>query len=154
MPKRKTNTVNPSTEQDDGRGETTAGYFRRVFAEHPEWLEGPSNADVFARWLQDHPGHAEVPEKIKQSLFNIKSVLRKERRKKRGGKKKGQQPAETPAAAAPAPRKRVHGLESLELVIDDCLTRARKMDKEGLADVIGFLRQARNAVVRKLGEQP
>jgi hypothetical protein len=151
MPKRKTSTANPSTEHTNGPGESTAGYFRKVFGEHPEWLAGPSNTDVFARWLQDHPGHAEVPEKIKQSLFNTKSVLRKESRKKRGRRKKGQ-PAAATAATAVAPRKRVHGLESLELAIDDCLTRAREMDSEGLAEVIRSLRQARNAVVWKLGE--
>jgi hypothetical protein len=153
MPKRQTSAASPPTEQDNGRGETTAGYFRRVFAEHPEWLAEPSNTDVFARWLQDHPGHAEVPEKIKQSLFNIKSVLRKELRKKPGRRKKEQQPAGATAAAAPTPRKSVRGLESLELAIDDCLTLARKTDREGLADVIGLLRQARNAVVWKLGER-
>jgi hypothetical protein len=151
MPKRKTSTANPSTEQTNGPGETTAGYFRQVFAEHPEWLAGNSNADVLARWLADHPGHAEVPEKIKQNLANIKSVLRKQGRQKRGRRKK-EQAAEATAAAVAAPRKRVHGLESLELAIDDCLTRARQMDKDGLADVIGLLRQARNAVVWKMGE--
>ena len=151
MPKRKPSPVNPPTGQPNGPGETTAGYFRRVFAEHPEWLAGPSNTAVFARWLEDHPGHAAVPEKIKQNLANIKSVLRKQGRKKRGRRKK-EQPAEATAAAVTAPRKRVHGLESLELAIDDCLTRARKMDREGLADIIGFLRQARNAVVWKMGE--
>jgi hypothetical protein len=150
MPKRKTSTTTPPPAPTNGPGETTAGYFRRVFAEHPEWLEGQSNADVLDRWLQDHPGHADVPEKIKQSLSNIKSVLRKHGRKKRGRRKK-EQPAEVTAAVA-TPRKSVRGLESLELVIDDCLTRARKMDKDGLTDVIGFLRQARNAVVWKLGE--
>jgi hypothetical protein len=151
MPKRKTSTANPSTGHTNGPGETTAGYFRKVFGEHPEWLAGKSNADVLARWLADHPGHAEVPEKIKQNLANIKSVLRKQGRKKRGRRKK-ERPAEATAATAVAPRKRVHGLESLELAIDDCLTRARQMDKEGLADVIGLLRQARNAVVWKMGE--
>jgi hypothetical protein len=150
MPKRKTSTANPSTGQTNGPGETTAGYFRRVFGEHPEWLAGKSNADVLDRWLADHPGHAEVPEKIKQNLANIKSVLRKQGRKKPGRRKK-EQAAEATAAVAP-PRKRVHGLESLELAIDDCLTRARQMDKEGLGDVIGLLRQARNAVVWKMGK--
>ena len=152
MAKRKTSTANPSTEQTNGPGETTAGYFRKVFGEHPEWLAGPSNADVFARWLQDHPGHAEVPEKIKQNLFNIKSILRKQGRKKPRRKKKEGQAGEVTTITVAAPRKRVHGLESLELAIDDCLTRARQMDKEGLADVIGLLRQARNAVVWMLGE--
>ena len=152
MPKRKTSTANPPAETTNGPGESTAGYFRRVFGEHPEWLAGKSNADVLARWLADHPGHADVPEKIKQNLANIKSVLRKQGRKKRGRWKK-EQPAETGGAATiTAPRKSVRGLESLELAIDDCLTRARQMDREGLADVIGLLRQARNAVVWKMGE--
>ena len=151
MSKHKRSTVHPSTEPTNGPGETVAGYFRRVFAEHPEWLAGKSNADVLTRWLADHPGHAEVSEKIKQNLANIKSVLRKQGRKKRGRRKK-EQPAEATAAAVTAPRKSVRGLESLELAIDDCLTRARQMDKEGLGDVIGLLRQARNAVVWKMGK--
>jgi hypothetical protein len=153
MAKRKTSTANPSTDQTNGPGETTAGYFRQVFTEHPEWLAGKSNADVLARWLEDHPGHPEVPEKIKQNLANIKSVLRKQGRKKRGRRKKEGQPAEaTAVSTVPTSRKSVRGLESLELAIDDCLTGARQMDQEGLADVISFLRQARNAVVWKLGE--
>jgi len=139
-------------EQTNGPGETTAGYFRKVFAEHPEWLAGKSNADVLARWLADHPGHAEVPEKIKQNLANIKSILRKKSRKKRGRRKKEGQAGEVTTTTVAASRKSVRGLESLELAIDDCLTTARMMDSEGLADVIGFLRQARNAVVWKLGE--
>jgi hypothetical protein len=49
---------------------------------------------------------------------DIKSVLRAKRRKKRGRRKK-EQVAEAPAATVAA-RKRVHGLESLELAIDDC----------------------------------
>jgi hypothetical protein len=91
-----------------------------------------------------------VPEKIKQSLFNNKSVLPKQFRKKRGRRKK-EQPAEVTSTVA-APRKSGRGLESLELVIDDYLTLARKMDREGLADGIGLLRQARNAVVWKMGK--
>jgi hypothetical protein len=150
MAKRKTEEMTPVAQRTNGPGESTAGYFRKVFGEHPEWLAGKSNADVLARWLADHPGHAEVPEKIKQNLANIKSVLRKQGRKKRG-RRKQKQAAEATAAVA-TPRKRVHGLESLELAIDDCLTRARQMDQDGLADVIGLLRKARNAVVWKMGE--
>jgi hypothetical protein len=43
------------------------------------------------------------------------------------------------------------GLEALEERIDDCLTVAKHMDREGLDDVIRLLRNARNAVVWKLG---
>jgi hypothetical protein len=153
MAKRQTDrpTATPSAQpqQTNGTAETVAGYFRRVFAEHPEWLEAESNDAVYARWLQDHPEHSEVPVKIKQSLYNTKSVLQQQRKK--GGrrkKKKKEQAAERTAA----PRKRAAGLEALELAVDDCLSLARKMDSEGLADVIGFLRQARNAVVWKMGE--
>jgi hypothetical protein len=152
MAKRQMNTANPSQGQTNGPGETTAGYFRKLFTEHPEWLKGRSNEAVLDRWLQDHPGFAKVPEKIKQNLSNVKSVLRQKLRKKPGRRKKEEQPAEGTAAAVAAPRVSVRSLESLELAIDDCLMAARKMDGEGLANVIGFLRQARNAVVWKLGE--
>jgi hypothetical protein len=91
--------------------------------------------------------------KIKQSLFNIKSVLRQQHGKKSGRRKKKKRAARETAAPAAAPRKRAAGLEALELAIDDCLSLARKLDSEGLADVIGFLRQARNTVVWKMGEQ-
>jgi hypothetical protein len=37
-------------------------------------------------------------------------------------------------------------------MIDDCLTAAKKMDREGLDDVIRLLRNARNGVVWKLGQ--
>src|SRR5262249_4206917 len=116
MAKRKTGQMTAApAEHTNGPGETAAGYFRRAFAAHQQWMEAESNADAYARWLQDHPGHTEVPVKIKQSLFNTKSVLRKELRKKRGRRKKEPQPAEAAAAAVTAPRKSVRRLESLEL---------------------------------------
>jgi DNA-binding MurR/RpiR family transcriptional regulator len=43
------------------------------------------------------------------------------------------------------------GLEALEEQIDDCLTVAKHMDRDALDDVIRLLRNARNAVVWKLG---
>jgi hypothetical protein len=40
----------------------------------------------------------------------------------------------------------------LEEHIDDCLTVAKLLDREGLGHVIRLLRQARNEVVWKLGQ--
>src|SRR4051812_6761144 len=62
-----------------GKGESIAGYFRKVFEEDPKLLKQRSNDALLARWLADHPGHGEVPQKVKVGLQNIKSVLRKER---------------------------------------------------------------------------
>ena len=50
------------------------------------------------------------------------------------------------------PRKAVRGLDRLEEQIDECLSLAKYLDREHLADVISLLRKARNAVVWKLGE--
>jgi hypothetical protein len=130
--------------------ETISGYFRKVFAENPKLLETRSNQELLQRWLRDHPGETEVPGRVKVGLSNIKSVLRKQR-KKRGGKK----PAATATSAADgpaAPRPAARGLEQLEEGIDDCLTLAKNLDREGLASVITLLRRARNEVVWKLGE--
>ena len=136
-------------------GETVSGYFRRIFKENPQLLGVKSNAELLGRWLADHPGYAEVPPNVKANLANIKSVLRKKRRK--GGRpKKSEQAA--PAGigivvleAKPA-KIAVKGLEALEEQIDDCLTQARVLDRDGLLDVIVMLRRARNAVVWKLGQ--
>jgi hypothetical protein len=43
-------------------------------------------------------------------------------------------------------------LEVLEEQIDDCLSFAKRLDKDGLADVIGLLRRARNGVVWMAGQ--
>jgi hypothetical protein len=147
---------------DNGQaeGETISGYFRKVFAENPRWLDTRSNDQLYARWLRDHPGEKEVPERVRQNLSNIKGVLRKQGRRKVGRPKKTTQPAQTTAApisasaAAPvqAPRKIVKGLDTLEEHIDDCLSLAKNLDREGLANIIILLRRARNEVVWKMGE--
>jgi len=108
--------------------------------------------DVLARWLKDHPGETEVPEKVRQNLSNVKSVLRKTHRKRPGRPKKDGPPSEPTSALAAAPRKGVRGLESLEEQIDECLTLAKNLDREGLSSVINLLRRARNEVVWKMGE--
>ena len=70
-----------SPEGGDGK-ESTAGYFRKVFEEKPQWLNERSNKKLLKRWLADHPGQTEVPTSVKANLANLKSVLRSKRRSK------------------------------------------------------------------------
>jgi len=145
-----TNGAPAAESPNDGgaEGETIAGYFRRIFAEKPRLLRQRSNKEVFARWLKDHPGHDKVPANVKTGLQNIKSVLKKK------GKAQTQSSEPKPAQASqPALRRTsVRGLDALEFQIDECLTLAKTLDRDGLQAVIGLLRQARNQVVLRLGE--
>jgi hypothetical protein len=131
-------------------GETISGYFRKFFAENPKLLKERSNDELLRRWLADHPGHSEVPEKVKKNLANVKSVLRKKRRKK-GGSPPGAEPTAVVGALA-KPKSTTRGLETLEEQIDDCLSLAKRLDREGLGDVIALLRRARNGVVWMTGQ--
>src|SRR5262249_8628912 len=102
---------------------------------------------------KDHPKVKEVPDRVKSILFNVKSKLRKKLGAKRGRPRKDGQPAveRQPAQATPVRRPAARGLESLEAQIDDCLTLAREIDREGLEAVIDLLRKARYGVVVKQG---
>ncbi len=143
--------LNNASKPDQG-GESVSAYFRKIFDENPKLLKGRSNEELLKRWLADHPDHKEVPEKIKNNLANVKSVLRKKQRKQ-GGRPKAEQPEAVAAVSEVArPKLAPKGLEALEEQIDDCLTAAKLLDREGLADVIGLLRRARNAVVWKAGQ--
>lgn len=130
-----------------GDGENISGYFRKIFAENPKLLGKRSNDEIVHRWEVDHPGQ-KANERVRQNLSNIKSVLRKKRRKKRA---KVAQPA-VAAVASTVVKPSHRGLESLEEHIDDCLTAARNLDREGLESVIKLLRRARNEVVWKIGQ--
>jgi len=68
----------------DGSGISIQGYFRPIFQENPELLKERSNESLYQMWLNDHPGESVVPEKVKQSLSNLKSILRKKLSTKRG----------------------------------------------------------------------
>jgi len=127
-----------------GDGQTVSGYFRKIFKARPSLLWGKSNAEVLERWQHDHPGEDGVPTRIKQSLSNIKSVLRHQGRKKRG-----RRPAGAPTATTATPGRK---LETLEEYIDECLTMAKNLGRDKLEDVIKLLRRARNEVVWKLGQ--
>ena len=138
-------------------GETTSGYFRRVFKENPHLLVTRSNSELLSRWLTDHPGQKEVPKNVHKNLAKIKGVLRHKGRKKLAKPKTVEQNGVAPVVqAVSTPLKPVKfaskGLEGLEEQIDDCLTVAKHMDRDGLDDVIRLLRNARNGVVWKLGQ--
>jgi hypothetical protein len=133
-------------------GETIAGYFRKVFAETPKLLKMRSNAPLLERWLADHPGEKEVPQSVKNSLSNLKSVLRSKKRKRRKAKAAAAEIAGGPVAVTAVKKHKPSVLEALEEQIDDCLTAARSLDKEGFDDVIHLLRKARNAVVWMIGQ--
>jgi hypothetical protein len=135
----------------NGQAETTSGYFRMFFKENPKLLKERSNAVVLEKWLADHPGAKEVPDAVKQSLSNIKSILRSKKRKRRKAKAEASAVAAVPTAAAVS-RPKASSLETLEEQIDDCLTFAKQTDREGLETVIRALRSARNSVVWKMGQ--
>jgi len=133
-------------------GESIAGYFRKIFDAQPRLLKKRSNEKLLEMWMADHPGHTEVPGSVKNSLSNLKSVLRSKKRRRRRTK---DQMAGAVAVAKAAPVLRptgARGLEALEIQIDDCLDYARHLDREGLENVITFLRRARNSVVWKSGQ--
>ncbi len=147
-------TATPARVPAEANGETTGGYFRRVFNENPKLLVTRSNDELLSRWLADHPGHKVVPPNIQKHMSNVKSVLRKKGRKKLGRPKKVEQNGPVQAVSMPPKPARIapKGLEALEERIDDCLTTAKKLDREGLVDVMRLLRNARNGVVWKLGQ--
>ena len=89
---------------------------------------------------------------MKTGLQNIKSVLRARRGKRKQAKQQGagQGPGATQLTQqAPAKRAPARGLDRLEEQIDECLGVARGLDREGLQEVIGLLREAPNALVRR-----
>ena len=127
--------------------ESISGYFRRVFREQPDLLNAPSNDVLLEMWLKDHPSHSKVPPRVRQNLANVKSLLRKKEREGPAGK-----PVLTTVVVTAPVEAAANGMEQLEEYIDDCLTTARNLDREGLESVIRLLRRARNEVVWKLGQ--
>jgi hypothetical protein len=136
---------------------STRSYFKKVFSEHPEWLEDSSTEAVLARWQKDHAGK-ELTASIKSSLSNIKSQLRKDKGLRKKGRRKGRRRARVAAASAVEARKAgsrrlsTHALEKLETMIDSCLSHARIQATNDLAGIIHHLRLARNTVIHKLGQ--
>jgi hypothetical protein len=148
---RKTN-----AQTNGSKAEGVAPYFRPIFQANRKLLKIRSNKELLERWLADHTEYKTVPENVKTGLANLKSVLRKSMRKRRDRKADEEATANNVVATTKAPSmlsKTVADskLEKLEMLIDDCLTMAKVLDREGLDTVIKVLRRARNAVVWKLG---
>jgi hypothetical protein len=149
MPRKKNQPTNGAPgKQTKGDSESIAGYFRKIFAENPKLLKGRSNEELLRRWVADHPGQP-LTNSVKNSLSNLKSVLRKKGRKRKQRKVAEQAGAEP--AAAPV-RRHAPNLETLEIAIDDCMSFAKNLDRTGLEDVLHLLRRARNEVVWKIGQ--
>ena len=137
-----------------GEPENVSAYFRSVFEENPTLLKTRSNAEVLDRWLADHPGARVVPGRVKRLLFQVKAWMRRKSRLKR--RKASPAPELVPAVSgvAPTPSTRLvrKELEALEEQIDDCLSLAKHLDREGLGEIICLLRHARNKVVWQMGQ--
>jgi hypothetical protein len=144
-PKSSANGANKGTEG-------VAPYFRAIFKANPKLLKGRSNKEVLDQWLKDHPGYSDVPQNVKSGLANLKSNMRNKIRKRRSKKT-----ADDSGTATPTPVKLLSKtkadarLEHLEVLIDESMSVARTLDREGLAEIIHLLRRARNGVVWKIG---
>lgn len=128
--------------------ENISGYFRAIFKENPKFLKSRSNDELLKQWISDHPKEKEVPARVKQGLANVKSVLRSKRR----GRKRQAEEEQGTVAVLTTSRQPSGRLERLEEHIDDALTMARNLDRQGLESVIAVLRRARNEVVWKMGQ--
>ena len=65
MPRPRTKAQQAQQPAPSSNGETTSGYFRKLFKEDPKLLKKGTNPELFRRWLQDHPSHKEVPQSVK-----------------------------------------------------------------------------------------
>jgi hypothetical protein len=125
--------------------DSMSSYFRKIFKENPKLLHTRSNDEVLAKY-KEMTGQ-EITERHRQNLSNLKSLLRRKRRKK--AKSSGKSPGRPPKADGVSSNR----LQQLEEAIDDCMIRARSLDRTALETVIQHLRRARNEVVWKLGEK-
>jgi hypothetical protein len=135
----------------DAGGESIRGYFNRILRENPKLLKGRSNAELLKRWQDDHKSPDEIPHSVKVGLQNAKSALRSGRRMRRARRDAQAARGGTPQAE-PAAGRLKQPLEALEEQIDDCITAAKVLDREGLEHVIALLRHARNEVVWMTGQ--
>src|SRR5262245_48970466 len=107
--------------------DSASSWFRKVFSERPDWLEGKSNEEVRSRWIDEHPSHKDMPKNIQGAMANVKSLMRR--------KQRDEGPANSrlsPSVAAPAEAEddRSKALEALEVSIDDCLIYACNLDRD------------------------
>jgi hypothetical protein len=132
--------------------ENIQGYFRAILLENPKLLKKRSNDQLYERWLKDHPDEKEVPVNVRQSLANLKSILR-HRRKVRRQLRNTDSSSEMNGAHSPTDSVKVsdRGLLHLEGQIDEALAFAKHLDATGLAEIVRLLRTARNKVIVRMG---
>jgi hypothetical protein len=135
-------------------GQSQSSYFRKLFTEKPRWLNQTSNDEVVARFRTDHKlaADADIGKSAKQTMANVKSLMRKALRE--GGGKVPKMNAAFALAAGPVPKSTGKPrLDHLEELIDDCMATAKELDRQGLDHIIRLLRHARNEVVWKMGQK-
>lgn len=123
-------------------GESVSAYFKKVFAEHPDWLALDTTEPIRSQWKQERG--QDMDKKTSQIMANVKSRLRR----KPGGK--GGKPGPKKGARKPdavSPKQSIPDLERLEVMIDNCLSTARALNVQNIDLVVGPLRQARNNIV-------
>src|SRR4051794_13603759 len=89
-----------ATPQPASPSESVSGYFRRVFADNPQLLEGRSNDAILERWRSDHPGEP-LSDPVKNGLQNVKGILRSRGQKGKRRAARTQAAAEVGPPAAP-----------------------------------------------------
>jgi hypothetical protein len=133
-----------------------ASVIRGYYLENPDWLKGPSNEALIARYLKDHPGE-KWTKKHQQGAANEKTKLRKKAGLVRRSRRKRGRPAAADSAAASESRvNRVRpsmgALEQLEMLIDDCLSLAARQNDPSLEGTVKHLKVARRSVAWAMGE--
>jgi hypothetical protein len=125
-------------------------YFRPYFEANPSLLKEKGNEDLIDDWKRDHPGYTKKDvQRARQNLANLKSFLRRKEREGQFATRNSTAPAGV-TLILPTAGEEIPALEILEGQIDDCLMMAKKIDRDGLEEVIRNLRLARNEVVLKL----
>jgi hypothetical protein len=134
-------------------GESKSQIFRRYFDQRPDLLRVPSFDEVIAMYQKEFPDR-DFSDSDRQIAANIKSKLRKEKKigRRRRRRRHAAAAVGVEAHAAPRAARSNSALAALEDQIDDCLMTAKRLDREGLEDVIKHLRRARNLVVVRTGE--
>src|SRR5436309_3375097 len=112
------------------RGGSMNSYFRTVCQEKPEWLRQKSNDEVIARYRADHnmAADADVGKSVKQTMANVKSIMRKGQRQGANGRRGGAMSRVPTDAMTNYVRTGKATLENLEELIDECLVAAKGLD--------------------------
>jgi hypothetical protein len=127
------------------KGPSLLGIFKQYFHDHPDWLQTRDNEAVLSQFSKDHP-KIELDQRVKQSMFNAKSVMKKGPKGRLGRKLKV---AEI-TAAMNVPHAGSGALHLLENHVDDCLAMARAIGHESIHDIVSHLHRARNMLVLKI----